>query len=798
MAKGSFNVSTSNKYIKGKVEWSSSTNVSGNYSNVTASLRLSRTNTGYTTWGDGTFYIRINGVTVSNSKSFTIKYNSNTLMVSGTVKVPHNSDGTKSITISAWGSIPGAGLSMSTQSGTAKLDTIPRASTMTTSRNWTAGSNRTVSISRASSSFSHRVYIDVANRSGSWINIKRLDFTTSQTSKSTSFTTAENTKIFDVLDGRASASSRMRLYTYSGSTQIGLNTYTGTVTAPSASTAKITNPTGISSSSGQGNSTVYIDQSIGISITRHNSRFTHTLVFKDGNSGNVIHTATGVGTSYTWTPTASQRNQLYQKASNTREIDGQIDITTYYNGEKVRSTVAVDINFRVRNSEPTFGTGFVYKDTNSTTTAITGNNQYIIQNQSNLVVEIPESAKATPRNYATMSYYDITVNGVTKRATYKSSGTVSVSFGKIDASSNISVSIKAVDSRGLSTTRNKTINIIPYSLPTVTLRADRVNGFESDTVVSLSGSASPLNIGGTNRNSIVSATYRYREQGKSYGSSQSFSITGFPKYSAQNIVLDLDNSKTWELEVTVKDRLGTRVVTRVVDTGKPIFFIDPKLKSLGFGDYPSEEGEFRINGRLVFGATFWADTSGLGEGVGAIELNNSDIVQANAIYFNDVSQDNNGEGFLFLKSGYPSGSMNKDHHDNLLVRNGIGYLNGMPAFSGYELLWTGAAYPNAVTTITMKRKLSECAFGWILVWSDFDPGAGANDFNWAFSFIPRDFYQYDSAGSTFFIIPRHTTATPNHTVKTLYINNDTISGHEDNNRSDIQSNDVVLRRVYAF
>ena len=131
MASGSFNVSTSNQYIKGKIEWSSVQDIDKNQSTVTATLRLSRTNTGYTTEGRGSFTITINGNSKTNDNGgsqFVFTYNSNTLCVTHTVAVPHNADGSKSITITASGSI--SRFTMSSQGGTAVLDTIPRASSI--------------------------------------------------------------------------------------------------------------------------------------------------------------------------------------------------------------------------------------------------------------------------------------------------------------------------------------------------------------------------------------------------------------------------------------------------------------------------------------------------------------------------------------------------------------------------------------------------------------------------------------------------------------------------------------------
>lgn len=126
MASGRIPVETANTYIDGNIIWSSTTNVNNNTSTVTAELRLRRNNTGYTTYGTGTFTIVIDGNSKSNTQYYEITHNSNTLMVKHSVVVPHNDDGKKTITISAYGSIGGTTLSSSSASGKAVLDNIPR------------------------------------------------------------------------------------------------------------------------------------------------------------------------------------------------------------------------------------------------------------------------------------------------------------------------------------------------------------------------------------------------------------------------------------------------------------------------------------------------------------------------------------------------------------------------------------------------------------------------------------------------------------------------------------------------
>lgn len=666
-----------------QLEWSATQNISGNYSDVTARLYWMATSSygAVNSSATKTASITIDGSSNSKSGSGMAKLSGNQKkqIHSYTKRVNHNSDGTKSFSISAWfdaevtlGGTYYGRINLSSRSFT--LNTIPRASSITSSASWTAGSSRSVTISRHSSSFTHTVRWQVQDSGGTWRTVKTA--TGVGTSHSGNFTVSENTSIFTYLAQAGSRNARIQLETYSGGTKIGETVYkTGTVTAPDRSTFVITNPTNISEASGQGVQTVYIDQTINIKINRKHSAFTHKLVFKDGNSGNVVYTVDNVGDYLSWTPNSTQQSQLYQKAKNNIEIDGQVDVYTYYNGVQVRSVYEGDINFRVResNNRPTFSVNDIsYKDINSETTSITGNDQYIIQGKSTLEVSI--NTGATAKNHATISKYEVTVNGITKNIT----GTGTVNVGTVNAKTNVSVIVKAIDSRGLSTSVSKTINIVPYTPPNVSVTAERLNGFENQTTLKVEGNVSPISVNGSSKNSITVARRRHKmSKNNTYGSWSNLSMSGFPSFKASDVNLDLDNLEAWDIQVEISDRLSTVTKTIKIPVGKPIFYLDADLKSVGIGDFPVYENEIRVNGRIVFGANMWSSASGTqGEGAGALYLNNSDITGVNGIWFHDIS-DNKGEGLLFLKSGKPEGSTNNADYESFYIRDGVFYLDKM-------------------------------------------------------------------------------------------------------------------------
>ncbi len=162
---GTITGTTSNQYISSKIVWSATQNKTENYSTVTATLYYSRTNSGYTTYGTWAGSITINGQTTQASKSLTITQNSNTEAISATVRVPHNADGSKSITISATGGISGTSFNSTSISKSVTLDTIPRATTLYSPIGY-VGEYTAITINSASSSFTHTISYKYGNLTG--------------------------------------------------------------------------------------------------------------------------------------------------------------------------------------------------------------------------------------------------------------------------------------------------------------------------------------------------------------------------------------------------------------------------------------------------------------------------------------------------------------------------------------------------------------------------------------------------------------------------------------------------------
>ena len=147
--KGSFSGTTSNDRITPTISWAATQSVTGNYSDVTATLTDKRNNN-YNTEGSWKGSLSIGGQTFTGSKWIKITDDGDTVAISATARVNHNDQGKLTLTLSATGAISGSTLTSTTISGSITLDTIARASTVSAGPSVSSQCRRICSASRAS------------------------------------------------------------------------------------------------------------------------------------------------------------------------------------------------------------------------------------------------------------------------------------------------------------------------------------------------------------------------------------------------------------------------------------------------------------------------------------------------------------------------------------------------------------------------------------------------------------------------------------------------------------------------
>lgn len=217
-------MSTTNDKIKYKITITqNSQSVANNTSNVTVSVRVYRTNTGYTTYGTGTVYCTINGTQYTEAITSSDKITSSGIVLfSKTLNIAHNADGTKTLATSA--RITHDQFSSSSQSYSQPLTTIPRATTPTLSASSVnMGASITINMPRASSSFDHTLTYKFGSATG-----------TIGSDLGTSQAWTVPLSLASQIPKGTSGTCTITCKTYNGSTLIGTKTVSFTAKVPSS------------------------------------------------------------------------------------------------------------------------------------------------------------------------------------------------------------------------------------------------------------------------------------------------------------------------------------------------------------------------------------------------------------------------------------------------------------------------------------------------------------------------------------------------------------------------------------
>lgn len=582
-------VFTNNGAFELIIEWSANQNIGGNSSTVTAIMKIR----GIYSWSsvsDGSAsasYISING----NRKNFnaysTVSGGQTKELGRHTVTVPHNADGTKTFNISGnhyfdiyWDG--GSPLTPSL-SNNYTLNTIPRASTGS-GTNFVFTSNSSISISRASSGFTHKARFHVDG-----LFIKEL--TGLGTSGTFNFSDAERRSIISKMNGRSSVQCRVDLWTYSGSTQIGgMSQFTYNVTAPAraGSTA---------------NNFVISTAGFPVSITNFNSgaKYTYTATWGWGSFNKTVDVTSS---NFVFPLTDADVNTMLNIIPNVNSGWGSMTIKSYYDGIAFGGdsrTNNIYGNVDKSKYSPDIKSGTTYKDTNATVVAVTGSNSIVLKQLSVVEVSIPAGI-GTAKGGSTMSTIEVSLGGATASIPYTDSATT-VTLKNITASTSGNLTVNVVDSRTNKATWVTPVTIIDYNPPTLSPEISRVNNYESTTDVVLGGTYSMVKVGNLDKNAIAEVTYVFKQTTSAVWSSANklnfISSNGIIS-SPPNTRITLDNTYSWDIKITATDKLKVSTTYEYsIAEGVPLFFLDSELKSTGFGMFPSGTNTAEFSQQIV-------------------------------------------------------------------------------------------------------------------------------------------------------------------------------------------------------
>lgn len=284
------------------------------------------------------------------------------------------------------------------------------------------------------------------------------------------------------------------------------------------------------------------------------------------------------GTSYTFNLTEAERNVLRAATPNSNTLSVIFYIKTVISGQTYYSTATKTLT--IVNAAPTMANP-TYQDSNSTTVAITENNQKIIQKHSSLTIAIPA---ATAQKYATISKYQVTINGVTR----EQAAAGNMSWGVLDVSSNISATVKAIDSRGNNVTKSMQITVEAWQQPYAVISCKRENNFYTDTVLNVSPTVSSL----SGKNSVTISEQHKKTSESAYSTPTAVSAN-------TDTTIQLDNHYDWNVKIIVSDRIASTTYNIIVQKGMPIVYYDRLKSSVGFNCFPENSDSVESQGLVL-------------------------------------------------------------------------------------------------------------------------------------------------------------------------------------------------------
>ena len=313
-------------------------------------------------------------------------------------------------------------------------------------------------------------------------------------------------------------------------------------------------------------STANIGSSATITINRASTSFTHTLTYSFGSLSGTIATKTS-NTNISWTiPTT-----FYAHIPNAKSGKGTITCQTY-NGSTLIGSKSTSFTATVSESasKPTLSP--TVSDSNSTTTALTGDSSKFIKYYSNAAV----ATGAAARNSATLNSYKITCGA-------KSLTTTS---GTINAVESGPFTFSATDSRGYTTTQTVNKTLIEYIKLTCSLNAGAPTTAGVATL-QISGNYFNGSFGAVAN--TLTVQYRYKTQGGTYGSwTETTATKSGNTYNATATISGLDYQATYVFQARAVDKLITISTDEQARRTIPIF-------DWGKNDF-KVNGDFRVTG----------------------------------------------------------------------------------------------------------------------------------------------------------------------------------------------------------
>lgn len=319
-----------------------------------------------------------------------------------------------------------------------------------------------------------------------------------------------------------------------------------------------------------------------INATVYSADYSYYLYIRNGSTDYVAFAARtwSAGTAdRTFTLTQTERADLLEAMASIKSFTATIALVTKSGSTQIgsTSTTTCTVQTTEANSAPTLS-AFTYYDGRSATATVTGNDQSLIQGYSYLYVA---PGTATAKNSASIVKYAASCNGKTVSNT---TGAV-INLGAVSATGSLDVVVTVTDSRGYTKSVTQKVTVMAYSKPRVSsISLRRTNDIEAEMQLIFSGSISSILVGGTEKNSLKYVRYRYKlTSATSYGSYVSIlgAVTkSGNSFSYSNLeLLSLDANSSYDFHIQIQDALTSNSSTDlyfVVSQGTPLVALRKK------------------------------------------------------------------------------------------------------------------------------------------------------------------------------------------------------------------------------
>lgn len=303
-----------------------------------------------------------------------------------------------------------------------------------------------------------------------------------------------------------------------------------------------------------------------------------------GADNSQISNDTTTGTSITGYNGETVVNRLYASIPNAQSGTYKVKVTY---GSQVSTKTGGKYSVNKSVCSPSISSG-AYQDTNSTVTAITGNNQNIVRNKSTVKYT---ASGLTAKKSATVASCKVEVNGKSYNLTVSGSSATGGN-AVIDSGTNVTAKFTVTDSRGLTASKSITVHMLDWHLPTAIISIERRNNFYSETDITVDADYSSVD--GMN---TITIEYKAKQHGTS-----SWTVTGTLQDNVSDMVT-IDNTYAWDFEITLTDRFGGTTTYNVqVARGMPIIFFDRIRESVGINQFPAHDNSLELGiGDLFMG-----------------------------------------------------------------------------------------------------------------------------------------------------------------------------------------------------